>query len=398
MAALGVTGVIATAPAGAVTAGHQHRAASTHAVAHPKGFFVSDSGQATSSTAPAALVRDADGGEHVITSDPSSTVGMSHLVYVTRHQGATHWTSHAIPGLRPNAGQIKVEAHLSEDNTRVVIVMYECDGVFIADAGIRAVRMAEPTQVIAEDNCATATATSNDPPIADALAIPGREVDILWPDPNQGNQQELFLGTPGTRLSGASNPIPTTDDITIDQVTQDPYTSDFVAVGQGTDGTSEGVYVTELLDEGYDGTWTTPVRIASLNSPTSDFAIESVTAAKGSIWVGLQRPTVVGVQPKHTLYLVHGISGEWGGAIPLPHSTAQDGSLRLLLNPATGHLHAAFTRVVLSSKTNKSGIMQEARVATKWSQPTYFTHWYRDVADQITINQAGRAVIGYEQK
>jgi hypothetical protein len=384
MAALGVTGAVATAPV-----------ASAHAAAHPKGFFVSDSGQATASTAPSALVRDTDGGEHVITSATSSTASMSHLVYVTRRHGATHWTSHAIPGLRPNAGGIKVEEHLSVDDRRIVVVIYECDGVFTADVNLSAVRMPEPTQVVADNNCATATKTSDDPPTANAVALFDRRLGILLPDPKQDNRTALFVGTPGQTAFTAGGSIPTTDNVTIDQLARDAFTGRLIAVGQGTDGTDEGVYVTEQSEFG--DTWTTPVRIATLNRATSDFTIESVTSFKNSIWVGLQRPTIAGSHPKHTLYLVHGISGEWDGAIALPHSTSQDSSLRLLLNPATGHLHAAFTRVVPSSKTKKSGILQEARVGSKWSQPKYFTHWYRDVADQITINAAGKAVVGYEQ-
>jgi hypothetical protein len=397
MVCLGTAGALATTPAGALAAPHRHLAAAPKAVAHPRGFFVSgSSGRATSSTAQSALVRDSRGGQHVITSTPSSTPNQGHLVYLTRQAGAKHWTSHPIPGLRPTNGGIGVEEHVSVDGKRIEVVIYECDGVFAADTNLTASRMPEPTQIIAENNCATATAGSDDPPRADAIAIYARDIGVLLPDPKQDNRPALFVGTPGQDNFLPGDAIPTTDGITIDQITRDPYTGKIIAVGQGSDATTEGIYVTEQGE--FRGTWSAPVRIASLNSATTDFTVESVTSFKNSIWVGLERPTVDGVHPTHTLYLVHGTSAnEWDGAIPLPHATSHDTSLRLLTNPATGHLHAAFTRVVLSSKANKSGILQEARTGNKWSQPRYITHWYLDTADQITINAAGRAVIGYEQ-
>jgi hypothetical protein len=135
-------------------------------------------------------------------------------------------------------------------------------------------------------------------------------------------------------------------------------------------------------------TWSNPRLVASLNSPTDDFQVESLSAFHRSTYVGLSRTSGhVG------LFLVHGTkSGQWGGAIRLAHSSSADTSLRLYTNPDTGHLHAAFTR---HSPRKQRGIQQETRGDKGWTKPKQFSHSGRDIAQQITINPAGRAVVGY---
>jgi hypothetical protein len=397
LAACGLLAAAVAAPAGASSTAAHHGAVAAKRVAHPNGFFVTDSSRAaTSSTGEAALVRDSEGTEHVITSVASTTPDKGHLVYLTRKSGATKWTSHAISGLRPTNGGIRIEAHLDPAD-HVVVVIYECDGVYMASASPRATRMPEPTLVLAKSNCATAKAASDNPPTADAYATYNSSVGVLLPDPAQDNRQAIYTGEPGNSSIHITTAIPATDDITVSQVTYDAGSSEVVAVGEGTDGTTKGIYA--LKNRYYGGAWTQPVRIATLNSATADFRIESVTSYRNVIWVGLERPAVGGVAPKHRLYVVHGTaSGQWDGLIPLPHATAKDSSLRLLINPDTRTLHAAFTRVTPGSHVAKSGIMQEARTGGRWSTPKYFTHWYRDVADEITINSAGKAVVSYEQR
>jgi hypothetical protein len=393
---LGFLFFVAT-PAGAIT-GHNGGSTPAKKSAHPKGFFVSGpAGQVTNTASTSALVRDdSTGGLHVVTTVASpTTTGQAHIAYLTHFPGDKKWASRTVPGLHPTAGGIQVEAHLSTDGRRVFAVIYECDGVFVTDASVSSRRLAEPTQVSSTNTCSSPTTTTNEPPVAHAVAMDGHQIGILLPDPAQDNEPAIWTGAPsGTFTPGPA--LPTADSFVPSQIERDPVTGRIVVVGQGSDGTNEGVYVT--TQRYFEDTWTGPTKIATLNSPTSDYAIEALTTYDNSTWVGLQRPVVTGQSPKHTLFVDHGKSaGGWVGVIALTHSTSQDSALRLVINPDTGHLHAAFTRVDSSSKVKKSGVMEEA-LLSHWSKPKFFSHWYRDTADQIVFNTAGRAVIGYQQR
>jgi hypothetical protein len=223
------------------------------------------------------------------------------------------------------------------------------------------------------------------------------KIGILLPDPAQGNNPAIWVGQPGGEPFTPGTALPTSDSFVPEQITRDAYNGDITAVGYGSDGTNEGVYVTTLGR--FASTWTTPTLVATLHSPTSDYVIQALSTYQGSKYVGLLRPLGAVSHPKASLFVVHGNkSGQFTGVIALPHSTVQDTELRLATNPETGHLHAAFTRQVPSSKTKRSGILQEARGDNGWNKPTVYTHWYRDFADQITFNVVGKAVIGYDQR
>jgi hypothetical protein len=389
-------GLLVASPTGAFAAQHHHGNAARKKPAHPKGFFVTGLGQVTKRVLPTAFVRDGNGGEHVVTTVPStsSSTNQGHIDYLTRAPGAKKWKAHLVPGLRPLAGKVQVEEHLSTDGRRIDAIFYECDGVFITDASLSAVRLPDPTQVVAEDNCSDPTVSSNEPPIAQAIPLEGHRIGILLPDPAQDNEAALFEGsTTDTFTAGVA--LPTVDSFSPQQITLDQRTGEIVVAGTGDDGTNEGIYVTTELE--YENHWSTPVEIATLKSPTTDYTLESLTSYGNSKYIGLYRKPTGGV--KHSLFVVHGTqSGEWVGAYPLVHTTAQDTALRLTTNVDTGHLHAAWTRFVPSSPAKKSGIMQEQRTDAGWPKPVFLTHWHRDIAQGIQLTASGHPVIGYYQK
>ena len=390
--------LLGSIPTGAVAAPSAPSAAS--AAAHPAGFFVTGQGRVAVTNNQAALVRDTHGGQHVLTSIRSSTVAgdKGHILYVTRLPGKTHWLTHEIPGLRPLAG-LKIEEHLSYSGSRVFAVLYECDGVFVTDASRIATRLPEPSLVQAANNCSSpgSSPAASAPPTADAVDLPGTaEIGVLLPDPAQANRPAIFSGTPGGTFTPGTA-IPDTDGFTPLQMTIDEWNGRITVIGEGTDGTSKGIYDVSMYY--YGSAWSNPVKIASLASPTSDYTVESVVAFKSAIWVGLLRPHGPTTHPTHVLYLVHGNSnGQWFGAVPLTHTTGQDTALSLVINQSTDHLHAAFTRVDPAAPAKKSGIMVQARFNGKWQAPKFLTHWYHDYTDQITLTSKGTAVIGYAQR
>ncbi|HTW20956.1 MAG TPA: hypothetical protein VME70_12185 [Mycobacteriales bacterium] len=369
--------------------------------AHPTGFFVSGQGAVVKGTNAAAFVRDHNGGEHVVSSvaSPSAPGDQGHIVYRTRRPGATKWVSRAIPGLRPMAGGIRVELHLSYNGSRVFAVIDECDGVFVTDTSLLSQRLPEPTLVEPLADC-------TDPPAArpglsqTAFSVPGSpdQIGVMLPDPDATNATTIFFGSPGGSFN-SSGALPTDDDFTPVQLAFDPRSEKMTVVGYGSDGTNEGVYVTTSDYYYYDYTnWSTPTLIASLGQPSADYTIESIAAYNDAIWVGLLKPATTGVTRKHALFVQHwSSSNQWIGTIPLAHTTGHDTGLRLSFNPASGHLHAAYTRVIKSSKSVKSGIFMQTRVNGAWTGVTHLTHWYRDRAMEFGYTSAGRAVIGYER-
>jgi hypothetical protein len=350
----------------------------------------------TTSRQPTAFVRDDNGGEHIVTTipAPSQPGNVGRIDYLTKLPGKAKWTSHTIPDLLvPLAGKVQVEAHLSPDARRVVVVFYRCDGVYTADASLTQTRLPAPTQVISADNCDSPTSTVSNTPVAKAITLYGREIGVLLPDATDPGKYAVYAGTPGDTTGYAPiTVLPTTDDFVPLQIVRDVSSGAFVAVGEGSDGTNEGIYVTSQA--GSSDTWTPPRQVATLNSPTKDYTVDSLTSYHRQTWVGLSKPA----GGKYRLYFAHLTSTNQLISGRVPHATAKDNNLRLSINQETGNVHAAWTRVVTTSKTGKSGIMHEYRKGGNWSRPTFLTHWYHDVATQLAFTAAGHVVIGYEQK
>jgi hypothetical protein len=370
---------VATGTTGAVAAPHSHGATTKH---HPKGFYVAtqkSTMRVTPTTAPAGVVDDPSGTAHVVTiakSAADSTQG--HIVYYT-HAHGQKWKSHKVPGTRPIAN-MSLQEGLSTDARRVWAVFFQCNGVYAADVAAHSTRLPEPSLVKStDDTCAVPQPVSVDPPVAKAVALYGHRLGILLPGTLPGTYA-VWTGLPGDDFTEGPA-LPTSDSFVPEQIAADPYTGNVVAIGQGNDGTNEGVYETTLVAD----TWSNPRQIATLNSATDDFQIEAVSTFHRSTYVGLSRDA--------GLFIVHGTkSGQWGGAIRLAHSNRADTSLRLYTNPDTTHLHAAFTRH--GSKKHR-GVLQEVRGDHGWSKPKQFSHSGRDITQQITINPVGRAVVGY---
>jgi hypothetical protein len=399
LALLGVS-LLTAMPATALAASGGHHSG-TKAASHPHGFFVTGQGQVTSGDNPAAFVRDGNGGEHVVTTKqrPAVAGDMGVVLYSTHKAGAKHWVTHAIPGLVPLAGGVRVEEHLSFSQNRLFAVFYQCNGVWVSDAKINATRLPQPTLVASADNCSDPTASST-APINHAVGLPSSDdvIDVLGPDPAHTGQFIPYSGTPGGTFTPDGSTLPTTSDFTPVIMTADSWGGTLLVIGTGSDGTNQGVYATSRPY--YSTDWSTPTRIATLDSTSTDFAIQSATLYRNVAWVGLSRPHPAGSHPKHTLYIDRGDLGtsQWTGAVPLPHSNGHDSGLVLWLNPASNHLHAAFTRVNPASRTVHSGVMAEARRNARWTTPTFLTHWYRDRVQQIAEAGTNHMLIGYSQR
>jgi hypothetical protein len=377
------------------------------------GFFVTGAGRVTSSPDPSALLRDPAGRLHVVTTvrDPSVSGDRGRIVYSTKKLGAKHWVRHVVPGLRPLAGGVHVEELLNGSANHLFVVFYECDGVFASEVSLSSSRLTEPSRVQATDRCSTATGapTPGSPAVARAVSVDAADSSgilgiMLFDDPAADSQPTIFIGAPGSPFTPLP-PLPTTDGFTPIAVANDPFFNSgmVTVVGTGTNGTVRGIYVTTEEDTGRG--WPNPTRIATLQSATTDFAIESIVSEHHTIWVGLLKPRAGGVIAKHSLYLQRGTdidrgaAGQWSGAFPLPHSTGRDTGLVLAINPNTGRPHAAFTRVSPGSKRKRSGILVEDKLASgSWTTPAFVTHWYLDHADQMAIAGHGVSIIGYDQR
>jgi hypothetical protein len=212
----------------------------------------------------------------------------------------------------------------------------------------------------------------------------------------QDNRVALYQGTPGDAFA-PDTALPATDDFVPSKVTIDMQNASIVVVGQGSDGTNEGVYVASMFWDS-QWQWTGPTLIDSLKKSSTDYVVESVAANNYGIWVGLLKPHVTGVAQKYSLFVDHGLrTGQRIGAVHLLHSTIHDTALQLSFNQNTGHLHAAFTRVDASSKVNGSGIVTEGLINGKWHDVRFITHWIRDRTAEITFTTAGTTIIGYTQ-
>jgi hypothetical protein len=392
---------IAAAPIGASAAAGHHTHAAKHR--HPNGFFVGDRNgndqKVENYGTPSALVRDANGVEHLVTTKPSKNdPAKGQIVYLTRESDKGGWKAHAIAKPMNLAGSVQVEAHLSYGGRRVFAVFYGCDGVYVTDAPIGASRLPVPTKIMPLDTCTNPPASTDNLPVAKAgsLVTYGRTIGVLLPDLAIGGVQALYTGTPGQQQPfTAGTPLPTADGFKPEQIAIDPIYGGIVVVGEGVADNNQGIFA--VTQDRFDQNWSDPVEIASLQSATKDYAIDAVADYNHHIYVGLSKP---GRHVSHRLFLVRGQpSGQWLGTIKVPHTTGDDHNLRLLVNTATHHLHAVWTRIIPNHKKSpKSGIMHEAQNANGWLKPTYVSHWYRDVPTQITITTAGHPYVGYNQR
>jgi hypothetical protein len=403
LAALAVcacAGVFMAAPQ-ALAAPHPTGAVPAPAPALPHGFFESTGAtttRITSSQWPAALLRDGKGGQHLITT-VHKTAKEFQIVYLTRKPGATHWTSHAVRGLRPDATAIEVEAHLNVSGIRIFVVLYQCNGEYVTDAPIGSARLPKPPLVRASAKCSeadsdNAAAPADNPPVERAVALGAREVGVL--EESKTASWSVWEGKVGAAFV-AGPALPTAHQFRPQQISRDPSTGRIVVDGYGFVGNHGAVYVVTLMPG--SSTWTAPKRIALAQSTNvrTDFVLDSLTSLHAATYVGLENATASA--SGHGLFIVRrNKSGQWTHPAGIPHTTAFDSGLRLAASPRSGHLHAAWTRNDPGSKTTLSGVMQEVHNAEGWTKPTFFSHDSLDIVDEITITAAGHAIIGYQQR
>lgn len=394
-------GAIALAAIGPAAASSGHHSSPAKKVHHADGFFVVDRNGKQQKVedygTPSALVRDDQGREHLVTTKPSKgNPTKGNIVYLTRETDKSSWKSHAIPGKINLSGGVQVEAFQTFGDRRIAAVFHECSGTYVSDAPVGASRLSEPGLVAPADNCASPPSVTDNPPVALSGNPVSREVSVLLPG-TLTNTFALYTGTPSASPDfTAGIPLPTINNFVPEQVAIDPVYGNKVVVGTGSDGTDEGIYVTTQSQ--YGTTWTDPVEIASLSSPTSNYKIEAAQTYNRHTFIGLSKPSN-GKHLKHSLFLVKGTpSGQWSGTLALVHSNGYDHNLRFEVNTGTSHLHAVWTRIVPGHKSGKSGLMHEAQTTTGWQKPFYVTHWYHDIATDITLDPAGHPFIGFNQR
>jgi hypothetical protein len=401
-------GLLVASPVAGLASAVPSRAAAKPA-AHPAGFFVTGVGEVVAGTAQSALVHDSSGGNYVVTTKRRLSVSgdRGHGIYATRQPGATAWTRTEVPGLRPLAG-LRLQELMNGTGSEVDVVIYECDGVYETQAPLKDTQLPPPTLVQAADTCAhpRSAPAASAPPIAKTVAfstdgLGGLGVLLDAPVAPPNNRPEILFGSwPGPFNSYAEG-IPPTDGFVPLLVTLAATTRKVVVIGKGMSGANQAIFETEfhgVFDDG--GTWTTPVKIASLGSPTRDYTVESVAALHGKIWVGLLKPhTATSAPNAPTLFVAHTCgNGLWFSPTQMRNTTGQDTALRLVFNNNTGTLHAAFTRNNPAAPVAKSGIMVEARINGTWQTPKFLTHWAHDYTQQLTLTANGHAVIGYNQR
>jgi hypothetical protein len=402
---------LATTPVAGMAGADDHAALKPRK--HASGFFVTGQGRVTTGTAPTAFVRDFRGGEHLVTTkrDPAAAGNQGHVLYLTRQPGAKRWTTRVLPGLRPLNG-IQLEAHEATLRSALFVALHQCNGVFVTETTLRQTQLSAPTLVQAADGCAKPSPVriASAPPISMATYVDLKTIGVIRPDPALANSPTLFIGHPGGPYSPESvatgdpvravDPLPNTNGFVASQVTIDNATGRLVAVGEGMSGGARAIYVTtQPYNYRAPAYWKAPTKIASLGSPTRDYAIEGVAAWNGKVWVGLRKPPAAGTSPRHTLFIArNGNHGKWYDAMPLPHTTGHDTALRLLINPTTEALHVAFTRINPNAPTKLSGIMVESLSHGKWHTPRFVTHGSHDYAQVISLapfTGHARAVIGF---
>jgi hypothetical protein len=405
LAAALACGVLVVSPSvGTAVAAPGHSAATP--AAHPAGFFVTGVGQAVAGTAQSAFVHDGNGGNHVVTvrQDRSVSGDRGHIVYATRQRGATAWTRTEIPGLRPLAG-LRLQALMSSEGGEVVVVIYQCNGVYETETTLTGARLPTPIRVLAARNCRHpgSAPIASAPPIAQAATgVDGWDLGVLLATPYISSRPVMFYGDFKGPFTTHDESMPVTDRFVPLLMTLDQATGKIVVIGKGMSGHDQAIFETTGYNGVHrgEGVWTKPVKIASLNSPTRDYTAQAVTARGAKIWVGLLKPHTATSPPNApTLFLTHTAgSGRWSSPAQMPHTTGQDTALRLAFNNTTGTLHTAFTRSNPAAPASDSGIMAESLLNGSWQTPRFLTHWIHDYAQQLDITDSGHIVIGYNQR
>jgi hypothetical protein len=407
LAAALACGLLVASPVAGIASAVPSRAAAKPA-AHPVGFFVTGAGQAVTGTAQSALVHDGNGGNHVVTvrQDLGVSGDRGHIVYRTRQFGAKAWTRTEIPGLRRLVG-LRLQALISSDGDRVIVVIYQCNGVYVTQTSVTGTRLPTPTLVRGARSCAhpRSAPAASAPPIAQAaVGVDGWNIGVLLEAPYLYSPPHLpfmFYGDFDTAFNAHDEPIPPTDGFVPLLMTLDQPTGKIVVIGKGMSGRDQAIFETT----GYNGVrfdggvWTTPVKIASLDSPSRDYTVESVTARGAKIWVGLLKPhTASSPANAPTLFLAHTTGSRWFSPAQMSHTTGQDTALRLAFNNTTGTLHTAFTRSNPAAPVTNSGIMAESLLNGTWQTPRFLTHWIHDYTQQLDVTASGHIVIGYNQR
>jgi hypothetical protein len=398
-------GLLVASPVADIASAAPSRPAAKPA-AHPVGFFVTGAGQAVAGTAPSALVHDGNGGNHVVTvrQDLSVSGDRGHIVYETRQFGAKTWTRTEVSGLRPLAG-VRLQELLSDG--QLIVLIYQCNGVYETQLPLNGPRLPPLTLVQAAHNCGhpRSAPAASAPPIAQALAGPdGWDMGVLLEAavPPPSNRPVMLYGEHAGPFQAYAEGIPATDGFVPLMTTLDQTTGKIIVVGKGMSGGNQAIFEVAGYNGVYDdgGVWTTPVKIASLGSPTRDYTVQSVAARGAKVWVGLGKPHTATSPPNApTLFLAHTTgTGVWLAPGKMPHTTGQDSALRLAFNNTTGTLHTAFTRSNPAAPVTNSGIMAESLLNGTWQTPRFLTHWIHDYTQQLDVTASGHIVLGYNQR
>lgn len=353
-----------------------------------EGVHLSTGGLSVKGFPGAAFVKAPNGTEHALTSvQPTSSTSArgSKLTYWTKKAGANRWHRRTVPGRYGDPSHVaQLHLQLSTDGKHVQVAAATCDAISMVTTRVGVQRLPALAKVQAVDDCGDDV----DGPLEFVgwAPLPNDRALVVLSD--VGTQAPSFFIThPGRALHPAAGFTPTTGNV-VSQIAEDSSTGTIDVLGYDADGS-------ELWSRSAAGIWSGPAPTPL--GPYPDSAFATMAAANGHLWIGTARygdATTSGV-PGKLLLTTRSRSGTWSPLARLPHTGHLDGGLLLAANPATGRLHAVWTRGKEKCPTRCSGLLHSAYVGGEWSTPRFLTHWSRDLALAVAFTKRGHPIVLY---
>lgn len=362
-----------------------------------------------------ALLVGPAGGTHVLWARNSAHP----VVSVTQRQGSRTWHRHAtslhLSGAAVTASYqadaTSVALGLSIDQRRLYAVATDCAGVYTTSA--RATKMAlprfhkaidEPAKVCEYEADDDGVYQGEEPHyrLSSAVALPHHRVGLLITTRKrkaggaQYYRSVLYAGRPGHAFHVESM-IPHAAGI--DAFARDPVTGELVAASEGTSGSTPTLVAWTKQDH---KPWSQPTVLATGSDDYAhhfDYLAQSVAVSNRRVYVAVTRDDQYANGANNVddaLLVTRTKHGTWRGVQHFPHLNPKtDGSLLLLTNPATHHVHVAFSRS--GSVGRPVAMLESTYVRGAWTTPTYVKHHCYCTAEDLAFDPAGHLVIGYQR-
>ncbi|MBV9485709.1 MAG: hypothetical protein JO246_06590, partial [Frankiaceae bacterium] len=272
----------------------------------------------------------------------------------------------------------EVQLALGTNGKSVAALVDSCGRAGTAKAPVRSTHMPAAANLWGTYYCEDAEDIPVDP--TRLIAVPHGKVLVAATSHDQSNNfaAEVLVGKPNGSLGATV--LPDGDKYVVTDAARDASTGKITVLGSSQ--TAPYGYV---MWHGTPSHFSSPRPLSA--APTGDATHEqSMTACKGRAFVAFGTPK--------SLQLVTISKSGHSSIARLPHTTKNDRGAVLYVNPATGHLHAAWNRTVQGCLFRCSGLMHEAQVGGGWHKPSFVTHWFGDVPTSIQVTKSGHAIIG----